>query len=260
MKAKKSLGQYFLFDQRILQKIIKAGKLVAEDIVLEIGPGTGILTSILSEHSKKVVAVEKDRELCNFLKNKFLNQKNIEIICGDILKINPYNLGLKSNRFKLVANIPYYITGRLLRQIFTTWPKPSLAVLMLQKEVAERIVAKPPKMNRLSAICQYFSSPQIVSFVKRSSFRPIPKVDSAIVVLKNIKPYKPEDKFVERIISIGFTHPRKLLSTNLASNFSKEKIKEALSKLRYPKTIRPAELAVEDWWNLSTIIFDKKII
>jgi 16S rRNA (adenine1518-N6/adenine1519-N6)-dimethyltransferase len=257
MRKKKALGQYFLKSSSILRKIILTAELSRDDTVLEIGPGTGVLTKALIDRAKRVVAVEKDPELCQLLTTKFSNQKNVEIICADILKINPSNFNLKDLGFKIVANIPYYLTGRLLRLIFESWPRPSLAVLMLQKEVAERIARRPPKANRLSAIIQYFSSPEIISIVSRRAFKPQPKVDSAIVALRNIQPPKPEDKSIIEVIVAGFSHPRKLLLTNLAKRFGRQRALSALSKLSSSSLLRPSELEKQDWERLATLLLEK---
>jgi 16S rRNA (adenine1518-N6/adenine1519-N6)-dimethyltransferase len=253
IRKKKSLGQHFLSDPRILRKIATAGELSANDVVLEIGPGTGTLTTVLAERAKKVVAVEKDLALSALLKEKFSGQKNVEVICGDILTFNPHSLPYLAAplSYKIVANIPYFLTGRILRLMFTAWPRPALAVLMLQKEVAERIVAKPPKMNRLAALCQYVSSPAIVAIVRRGAFSPPPKVDSAIIALKAIRPPRQDDATVAQVIAAGFSQPRKLLATNLARHFGREAASSALAALSLAPSTRPAELSPVHWERLA---------
>src|SRR3990167_10971638 len=143
MLPKKYLGQHFLKNKKILEEIARLAELSKKDIVLEIGPGHGELTEFLAQAAGKVIAVEKDRELIPFLEEKFKNQKNVKIISGDILKIR--NLRVKN--YKIVANIPYYITSRFLRTFLEAKNKPKLMVLMVQYEVAKRICAKPPGMN-----------------------------------------------------------------------------------------------------------------
>src|SRR3989344_5100809 len=187
---KKSLGQNFLINQGILDKIIQAVEVEPEDIIIEVGPGTGNLTEKLAKKADQVIAIEKDRRLIELLKEKF-KDSNIEIVEGDALEVDIGNLLLSSIslaygrkvNYKVVGNIPYYITSNLLRTIFEKWPKPKLIVLTVQKEVAKRIVAKPPDMNLLALSVQFYSSPEIIGYISRGSFRPMPKVDSAIIKL-----------------------------------------------------------------------------
>lgn len=257
MQYKKSLGQHFLTDPRILRKIAAAAELSRDDTVLEIGPGAGTLTEALLARAGNVIAVEKDERLCAMLKRKFAGRKNCRLICGDILQCNPRDYSLAPRRYKIIANIPYYLTGRILRLICTAWPRPSLAVLMLQKEVAERIIAKPPRMNRLAALIQYSSSPEIVAIVRKGSFTPPPKVDSAIIALRDIRPPKATDSLVEATIIAGFRQPRKFLATNLGKRFGRKKVSRALYALSLPPTARPAELTIAAWERLSTLLFKK---
>src|SRR3989344_5972122 len=183
---KKSLGQNFLVNPHILDKIISAAEISKDDVILEVGPGTGNLTKKLAEKAKKVIAIEKDHRLIEPLKQTFKNHSNVEIMRGDILDTKTdfvLQSPSLSDKYKIVANIPYYITSNLLRTIFEAWPKPKLIVLTVQKEVAKRIVAKPPDMNLLALSVQFYSEPKIISYISRGSFRPMPKVDSAIIKL-----------------------------------------------------------------------------
>jgi len=182
------LGQNFLIDKNVLQKIIEAAKLKPTDIILEIGPGLGILTIELAKRVRKVIAVEKDRQLCTILKNilNAPNVKNVEIIEGDILKIESTfrldrNESLTNYNYKIVANLPYYIVSPVMRKFLEAENPPQLLVLMVQKEVAQRIVANPPQMNLLAVAVQFYAQPKIISYVSKNSFWPRPKVDSAII-------------------------------------------------------------------------------
>lgn len=252
MKISRRLGQHFLVDRRVLAKIIQAAELSPSDVVLEIGPGKGALTEELARRAKMVVAVEKDETLVRFLEERFHKDKNLKILAGDILKIDPSFLGFRQGHFKIVANIPYYLTGKLLREIFERWPQPSLMVLMLQKEVAERLTAKPPKMNLLAVSVQYFSEPKIVARVSRVAFRPPPEVDSAIV--KFLPKFLPaagrRSEFFE-VVKTGFRQPRKLLVSNLAKKYRKENILLGFEKLDIPALARPGNLSVEKWQSLA---------
>jgi 16S rRNA (adenine1518-N6/adenine1519-N6)-dimethyltransferase len=258
LSPKKSLGQHFLSDKNILATIVSAAEVSENDIVLEIGPGTGTLTAALAGHAKQVIAVEKDRELCALLEKRFAEYANVKIVCADALKINP-NYHLPITNYKIVANIPYYITGRLLRLMFETWPRPTAAVLMLQKEVTERICAKPPKMNRLAAIIQCFSEPKLICRVGRGAFIPAPKMDSTVIGLQNIQQKHPDDRKTTYLISKGFSQPRKLLVSNLGKSFpeQRQRIIEALKKLDLSLQARPAELSPSQWKKLSTLFFPR---
>ncbi len=185
IKPNKFLGQNFLKSKKIAEEIIKAADLSLDDVVLEVGPGKGFLTEELIKTGAKIIAVEKDKNLAEFLKEKFTGVKNLEIINADILKFKSANWRIK---FKIVANIPYYITSHFLRKFLESDPpaggQPSLMVLMLQKEVAERIVSK--KESLLSISVKVYGSPKIIRRVKAGNFEPKPKVDSAILKISDI--------------------------------------------------------------------------
>src|SRR3989344_3385514 len=168
-KPKKSLGQNFLKSEKIAEEIVSAGEVGPDDIVLEVGPGKGILTEKLLEKAKKVIAVEKDEELAEFLKDKFKNNPKLEIIRGDILKFSPMSRrDLDIGRYKIIANIPYYITSHLLRTFLESDCQPSLMVLMVQKEVAERIVGKNESI--LSISVKAYGRPEIIRNVPARHF------------------------------------------------------------------------------------------
>ena len=182
---KKSLGQQFIKNKTANEKIIAALDLKPEKTVIEIGPGEGALTFPLLKKGARVIAIEKDLLLVERLKVGG-KRKNLEIINGDILKILPelpLTLHPKLSNYKLVGNIPYYITGKLLRILSELENKPSLTILMIQKEVAERLTAKPPKMNLLAAAVQFWAEPKIIFTLKPTDFNPLPKVDSAAIKL-----------------------------------------------------------------------------
>lgn len=255
--AKKSLGQNFLVNPHIVDKIVSAAEVSKDDIILEVGPGTGNLTKKLAEKARKVIAVEKDHRLIEPLKDTFKNLPNTEIIEADILLWTPSRLQLPPSQYKIVANIPYYITSKLLRTIFESanWrmTQPELIILTVQKEVAQRIMAKPPYMNLLALSVQYYSEPEVVSYISKNNFRPIPKVDSAIVRFKpKAASLKPETtKKLFKLIQTGFSEKRKQLVNNLAKlGYSKKKIIDFMeSKGVNPKT-RAEELSLEQWQEL----------
>ena len=248
----KSLGQYFLKSQRVINKIIDAADLKTSDIVLEVGPGKGILTEALLQKVKQVIAVEKDKRLAGFLLSKFNDCKNLSVIHKDILKFQVSGFGFQD--YKIVANIPYYITSRFLRKFLERGNPPELMVLMLQKEVAERITAKPPHMNLLAISVQIYAEPKIISRVSKNCFSPVPKVDSAIVKIQNIK--KPKNIDIIRffqIVKAGFSSPRKLLINNLASKLklSKQDLGQVFQECKIPPKTRAENLSIQDWKCLS---------
>jgi 16S rRNA (adenine1518-N6/adenine1519-N6)-dimethyltransferase len=250
--AKKSLGQNFLVNQGVVGRIIKAAELSSNDKVVEVGPGSGILTKELALHAGQVVAVEKDSRAIELLKKEL--PRTVTIIEDDILTFDPQTVNLKEGEYKVVANLPYYITSHFLRLMLDPavagWPRPELAVLMVQKEVAQRMTAKPPDMNLLALSVQYYADAEIVMRVSRGSFRPIPNVDSAIIKLI------PKNKFDFDfgIIKMGFQNKRKTLVNNLSSGYTKEKIIESLRQLGLGEKIRPENLSLEDWSRLSSVL------
>ncbi len=178
VRPAKSLGQHFLIDKEILRKIIETADLKPEDTILEIGPGIGTLTLELAKRAKKVVAIEKDPKMVEVLKETLKDFKNTKIIPGDILKINT-RYYIQERKYKVVANLPYYITSPVIRKFLeSNETTPKEMVLMVQKEVAQRICAKPPEMNLLAVSVQFYAKPEIISFVSKKSFWPQPKVDS----------------------------------------------------------------------------------
>jgi 16S rRNA (adenine1518-N6/adenine1519-N6)-dimethyltransferase len=256
-RPKKSLGQHFLANPRILDKIVAAAEISKEDAILEVGPGTGNLTEKLAEKAKKIIAIEKDERLIEGLREKFKN-KNAEIVESDVLKLKIEtlieNLKLKIENYKIVGNIPYYITSNFLRTVFEKWPKPKLIVLTIQKEVAQRIMAKPPKMNILALSVQFFSKPEIISYISKENFRPIPKVDSAIIKL-NLKSEIRNPKEIEKffkIVKTGFSQKRKFLISNLEKlNFDKNKLADILKRNKIDLKSRAQDLHIDDWIKLT---------
>ncbi|HOK35188.1 MAG TPA: 16S rRNA (adenine(1518)-N(6)/adenine(1519)-N(6))-dimethyltransferase RsmA [Candidatus Pacearchaeota archaeon] len=254
-KPKKYLGQNFLKDREVLKEITKAAEIQPDDIILEIGPGFGILTEELTKKAKKVIAIEKDERLVKILKEKFKDFKNIEIIQGDVLKLTTENLQLTTN-YKVVANLPYYITSPVIRKFLETENPPKLMVLMVQKEVAQRICSKPPKMSLLSIACQLYSKPKIVKIIKKDCFWPKPKVDSAIIKLitNNLKFITNEfrEEFF-KIVKAGFSSSRKQLKNNLKKIFG-DKTNEVLVKAGIDPARRAETLSVEDWMKIYNVI------
>ncbi|HEX8974527.1 MAG TPA: 16S rRNA (adenine(1518)-N(6)/adenine(1519)-N(6))-dimethyltransferase RsmA [Patescibacteria group bacterium] len=265
VKAKKSLGQNFLQDESILNRIIEDGKISQDDVVIEIGPGKGALTEKLAKACKKVVAIELDDRLIDLLHTKFVGNENVEIIHDDILKINLPELieryKIQDTRYKVVANIPYYITAPIIRLLLETKFPPSEMILMVQKEVAERIVAEKGEMSILAVSVQYYAEAQYLFTVPRSAFDPAPKVDSVIIriVTRNqelVTGKKEETKKFFKIVRAGFSAKRKTLANNLSSSLQldKKEVEEKLESLGFSKNVRAQELGVEDWKRLLNVL------
>ncbi len=258
MLQKKTLGQNFLHSPRILQKIVSAGEVAAGDTVLEIGPGDGALTAVILQTGASVMAVEKDRRLVPILQKKFareLTGGQLKLISADIIDLNLENLRLVAYGFKLIANIPYYITGEILRKFLGGPCQPSVMVMLVQKEVAERIIARDGKESLLSISVKCYGRPRLLGRVAAGNFQPVPKVDSAILIVENIS-----KKFFEgfsedgffRIVKAGFAHKRKQLAGNLRVLFPD--IEKALEKTGLPNEIRPENVSLEKWKGILKVL------
>lgn len=251
IKPLRRRGQNFLTNDSVIKKVLEAADLNKRDNVLEIGPGLGSLTKELAKKVKEVIAVEIDQQLVWILKNELKEFKNVKIIKEDIRKIKPLDYGLKN--YKIVANLPFNITGLVFRQFLAGLIKPEIIVVILQKEVGERIVAQPPRMSKLSVMVQFYGQAKIVSNIKKDNFWPKPKVDSIILKIKTFTSplFQDEAKFFQ-IVRAGFTSPRKYLLNNLEKSamISKEKGRKIFEKINLDKKIRAQELSVEEWIKL----------
>lgn len=257
----KRKGQNFLVNGKILEDIINAAELKLDDIILEIGPGLGVLTEKLAQKAKKVVAVELDKKLAAYLKEKFKNQPNVEIIQGDILKTD-LRFKIEDLKYKLVANLPYNITGIVLRKFLSEAPKPNLMVLMVQKEVAERILAKNKKSAIISLMVAFYGKPEIIKFVSKNHFWPRPKVDSALlkITLTNADRTQTNADINEhnffKLVRQGFSHPRKQLIGNLAKIEEKLTLKTIFQKLELNPKTRAEDLSLEQWLRVYYYIYE----
>jgi len=261
INPKKSLGQNFIRDEKIIAKIIQAADLKPDNFVIEIGPGNGILTEELSKAAGKVLAIEIDKSLISALQKKFSQNKKVEIINEDILKINlsqlATNYQLPTTNYKVVANIPYYITSPIIRLFLETETPPQEMILMVQKEVAERIVAKPGKMSILALSVQYYAMAQVLFPVPAKAFFPVPKVDSAVIKIvpsqQSSVHSQGEAKEFFRVVRAGFSAKRKTLANNLANSFhlDKKTIENKLNSLGLTPLTRAQELSLKDWKKLT---------
>ena len=255
IRPRKVLGQHFLIDKEVLRKIVKVANLKTGDIILEIGPGTGILTEELAKRVKKVIAVEKDLGMIAILRETIKNFKNVKIIQGDILKIPKHKL--PTTNYKIVANLPYYIVAPVIRKFLELIEtRPLIMILMVQKEVAQRICAKPPRMSLLSVSVQFYAKPEIISYVSKKSFWPQPKVNSAILKIVPRKSALLSASIRERFFRIakaGFSQPRKQLLNNLSRNLkiNREKITTWLLKNKIKPYQRAENLGLKEWIRLT---------
>jgi 16S rRNA (adenine1518-N6/adenine1519-N6)-dimethyltransferase len=268
MKVKKSLGQHFLKSEKALRSIIEAGEIIEKDIVLEIGPGQGALTEKLLKTGARVVAIEKDDNLFEQLKKKFKNEINsgqLDLIHADILDLDISYYLLPTTDYKLVANIPYNITGAILKKFLGADCQPKRIVLLVQKEVAQRIVGNrgrkaSTKESILSISVKAYGTPRYVETVKAGSFAPAPKVDSAIIVIDGISKdffncgskasTITEREFFE-IVRAGFRSKRKKLSSNLSQIVEKDKVKEAFESVELDPNTRAEDVSVDNWQKLA---------
>jgi 16S rRNA (adenine1518-N6/adenine1519-N6)-dimethyltransferase len=247
------LGQNFLIDKSMVEEIINSGNLSNADVVLEIGPGKGVLTEALLEKAGRVVAVEKDSGLVRLLREKFATQikeGGLELVEKDIRDLETETFGLKPGAYKLIANIPYYITGEIIRTFLSGDYRPERIVLLVQDEVANRVVSKNDKESILSISVKAYGIPEKVLKVPKEAFSPAPKVDSAILVIKNInkdffKGLSEKDFFT--ILKTGFAHKRKKLMTNLSEIFPKDKIITAFKETSLTENTRAEEVSLEKW-------------
>mgnify|MGYP001586848049 CR=1 FL=1 len=270
-RAKKALGQNFLKSEIALRKIVEAGEIERGNVILEIGPGGGALTKKLLEKSGTVIAVEKDRELFEFLKIKFekeIKQRSLVLVHDDILRFNigeailtfsnglagggtrrteDLRKSLKLRSYKIIANIPYNITGAILKKFLNEKNQPERMVLMVQHEVAKRIIANNNKESILSISIKAYGEPKMIMKVPARYFSPKPKVDSAIIAIKNIsrkifQENKINKKLFWQIVKTGFAHKRKKLSSNLKTlkDGSKASVLELGNK-------RAEDLSLQDW-------------
>jgi len=250
------LGQNFLIDHQIIEKIINSADITSDDLVLEIGPGKGVLTEALLRKAGKVLTIEIDEGLVKNLQEKFKNTKNLEIINENILDTDLNTLyQIPNTSYKVIANIPYYITAKILRKFLESNFPPQEMILMVQKEVAERIVASPGKMSLLSLSVQYYAEPEILFEVNKKCFSPVPEVNSAVIRIKPKSSVRDinETQKIFRLARIGFASKRKTLLNNLSSSLQQEKgtALKKLESLGFSQNTRAQELSVENWQKLA---------
>lgn len=249
-KAKKRLGQHFLIDKNIIRKIVNSFEPCETDLIVEIGPGKGILTEELIKFSKNLILVEIDNDLVQALQQKF---PDIKIINKDILECD-FTQDFFHNKYRVIGNLPYYITSQILFKIFDSYKYVSDALFMIQKEVAERIVAKPSSKEYgiLSVFAQFYSVPQILFNVSQNVFRPRPEVGSSVIHLKiknEIPLTKKEENAFRKIVKTAFNQRRKTLRNSLQNLFTGDEMtsKNKFFSLDYDFTKRSENLSLDDF-------------
>lgn len=247
--TKKALGQHWLHDSVTLDAIVEAASVEIGDNVLEIGPGLGTLTERLASAKANVTALEFDQDLILGLNKKFKNIDNVEICEGDI---RTFNYTEFSKNYKIVANIPYYLTSHLIRAISETENPPEISVLLIQKEVAQRLCARPGQMSILGVTAQFYFDCSLDIFVPAALFTPPPKVDSQVVVLKkrSAKLFDVNEKELFRLVKAGFSEKRKTLRNSLSGGLQLEKpeVETVLSTTGVRPTQRAQELSLDQWY------------
>ena len=267
LRPSKGLGQNFLVNQATLEKIVAAAKLTPDDVVLEVGAGLGTLTERLARHAGHVVAVELDQRLLPVLQSVLADFDNITLIQGDILILDPAALISAANiqhpvssiQYKVVANLPYYITSAVLRHLLEASLKPQRMVITVQREVAERIVAKPGQMSLLAVSVQFYGRPRLLFRIKPGSFYPSPEVESAVVGidLHATPPVPVEDTAAFfRVVRAGFAQRRKQLRNSLAAGLrqSPDEVAAKLRKVSVDPRRRAQTLSLEEWAKVTCML------
>jgi 16S rRNA (adenine1518-N6/adenine1519-N6)-dimethyltransferase len=253
LRPRKDLGQNFLADPVALDRIAAAADLAPEDIVLEVGAGLGTLTRLLAERAGRVLAVELDSHLVEILRSQLAGSSNVEIIQGDVLNLP--ELGLTHLAYKVVGNLPYYITSAVLRHFLEREPRPRLMVVTVQREVAERIVAKPGDMSLLAVSVQFYGQPRIAARIPAGAFYPPPQVDSAVLRLDVAEQptvalaREIDERTFFRTVRAGFAQKRKTLRNALSAGLglSPGQVEERMAQIGLDPRRRAETLSLEEW-------------
>jgi 16S rRNA (adenine1518-N6/adenine1519-N6)-dimethyltransferase len=258
IRPNKSFGQNFLIDRSVLNKIIDASTIEADDEILEVGAGTGVLTRELARHARRVVAVEIERDMLTLLEETTSSYTNVELVARNLLQLDPGEL-FAQRSYKLVANLPYYITAPTFRHFLESGNPPRLLVVMVQLEVAQRIVAAPGDLSLLAVSIQFYGQPRIVARVPANAFYPAPKVDSAILRVDihpqmSLTPQERDGFF--RVVQAGFSERRKQLHNSLTHglHYKNELIRSWLTSADIDASRRAETLSIEEWLRLWRVI------
>ncbi len=254
MRPLKSFGQNFLIDRSVLNNIVAAAAIEPDDEILEVGSGTGVLTRELAKQARRVVGVELERDMLSLLKSTTAPYPNIELVARNLLFLDPVEV-FGQAPYKLVANLPYYITAPTFRHFLESANPPRLIVVMVQSEVAQRITATPGSLSVLAISVQFYGQPRIIAQVSANAFYPAPKVDSAILCV-DVKPQAPllpeERKRFFRMVHAGFSEKRKQLHNSLAHglHIKNEEARAILASAAIDASRRAETLSIEEWLHL----------
>lgn len=259
LKANKSLGQNFLINQQIIDDIVKVANVNEDDLIIEIGPGLGSLTSKLADNAKKVIAIELDQNMIEILKERFSLYKNVEIIHGDIMKVDLKELIGEEKKVKIVANLPYYITTPIVMKLLEENLKMESITVMVQKEVGERFCAIPggKEYGAITVSINYYSDSKIVLEVPKDNFNPIPEVDSCVVQLKLKENHieLKDKKLFFKLIKIAFSQRRKNIGNSLTGiGMTKQEVKEMLEALGLDINLRAENLSINQYAQIANYI------
>lgn len=243
---KKSLGQNFLKSKASVRDLLSAAKLESNDLVIEIGPGQGALTEELVKLTNKIILIEKDVNLIDYLTPKY---PQAQIINADFLEVDLSKL-TDGKSYKVVGSLPYNVSKKIIRLLLTAQNPPEIISLIIQKEVAKQYSAKPPKANLLSNFAVIYSDVNLGKVIDARSFFPIPKVDGQIIIFKNIRPKVVSPEKLWSFVRTGFSSPRKILAGNLRA-YDKTRVQETLQEMDLSLTIRAGELTLENWIELA---------
>lgn len=252
--AKKSLGQHFLVDKGVASRILHAAEISPYDTVLEVGPGTGALTIDLIDLAAQVITIEIDQNLATRLSASLSGQTNFSMVTGDARHLDLSSM-VKEAKYKMVANLPYYAASPIIRRFLETQPRPSRMVVMVQREVANEMIAKPGKMRLLSVATQIYGHPQLVCNVPPSAFRPAPKVSSSVIRIDLYKEpavnFDSEEDFFY-LVRCAFSSPRKQIHNSLKRSLARppDSIQALLKKAGIDLTRRPQTLSITEWGDL----------
>ena len=250
LSPSKAYGQNYLISEGPIKKMIEAAEISSDDRIVEVGPGFGVLTLALAQTDAQVTSFEIEKKRERYWEQKKKEYPNLNIIWGNVL--HQFDADDFRKRYKVVANLPYQITSQIIRLFLEQAQPPERMVVMVQKEVAERICAKPGNMSLLAVSVQYFGTPKIVTKVSSGSFWPAPKVDSAVLAVSGIHPKKDSDLFF-KIVRAGFKNKRKQLWRNLADGLGLEKtdVQQILKDVTGNEKIRAQELSIIQWEKIS---------
>lgn len=260
LRANKKLGQNFLINEKIIEDIVEKAEISKDDVVIEIGPGIGSLTSCLIANAKKVIAIEIDSNMVDILKARFGIFDNFEVIYGDVLRTNILELIKDYESVKVVANLPYYITTPIIMKLLEDRLNLKSITVMVQKEVGERICAtnKDKEYGAITVSVQYYTSPKIIIDVPKENFLPAPEVDSCVIKLDILEKPRVEvkdEKLFFRLVKGAFTQRRKTINNSLTSSGkSKEEISDILTSLNIDTKLRAENLSIEQYAQIANML------